>query len=75
MSLKSENALGQTATVDTQSLQSYPNSKKIYVEGSRGIRVPMREIALADTSTELGGEKNAPVTVYDTSGPYCVSLG
>lgn len=70
MSLKSENALGQTATVDTQSLQSYPNSKKIYVEGSRGIRVPMREIALADTSTELGGEKNAPVTVYDTSGPY-----
>ena len=70
MSLKSENALGQTATVDTQSLRSYPNSKKIYVEGSRGIRVPMREIALADTSTELGGEKNAPVTVYDTSGPY-----
>ena len=30
----------------------------------------MREIALTRTPTLFGGEENAPVTVYDTSGPY-----
>jgi phosphomethylpyrimidine synthase len=40
---------------------AFPNSKKIYVQGSRGIGVPMREIHLS------GGE--APLRVYDTSGP------
>ncbi|MCR6652853.1 MAG: phosphomethylpyrimidine synthase ThiC [Cellvibrionaceae bacterium] len=45
--------------------------RKIYVQGSRpDIRVPMREISLFDTPTDFGGEKNPPVRVYDTSGPY-----
>jgi phosphomethylpyrimidine synthase len=39
----------------------FPNSGKVYLEGPRGIRVPLREIALA------GGEP--PLRVYDTSGP------
>ncbi|KXS54973.1 MAG: thiamine biosynthesis protein ThiC, partial [Marinobacter sp. T13-3] len=30
----------------------------------------MREITVEDTPTEMGGEKNPPVMVYDTSGPY-----
>ncbi|ERI54229.1 phosphomethylpyrimidine synthase ThiC [Pseudomonas sp. EGD-AK9] len=30
----------------------------------------MREISLDVTPTDFGGEINAPVTVYDTSGPY-----
>ncbi|RMP23562.1 Phosphomethylpyrimidine synthase [Pseudomonas amygdali pv. lachrymans] len=30
----------------------------------------MREITLDVTPTDFGGEINAPVTVYDTSGPY-----
>src|SRR5690554_3848811 len=30
----------------------------------------MREITVADTPTEMGGEANPPVVVYDTSGPY-----
>lgn len=52
-------------------LPFYPNSRKVYVEGSRpDIRVPMREIALSDTPSEMGGESNASVRVYDTSGPY-----
>ena len=38
-----------------------PTRTKVYVDGSRGIRVPMREIALS------GGEP--PLRVYDTSGP------
>jgi phosphomethylpyrimidine synthase len=51
--------------------QPYPNSRKIYVEGSRAdIRVPMREITLSPTQTRNGDEVNPPVLVYDTSGPY-----
>ena len=66
-----QQALSQTAQVDRDSVQPFPNSKKVYVEGSRSdIRVPMREITLADTPTDMGGEKNDPLYVYDTSGPY-----
>ena len=55
------------------------NSTKIYVEtngssvndGSHSLRVPFREIALSP-SKELDGTlvENAPVRVYDTSGPW-----
>jgi len=63
--------LSESAQVDQQSVQPFPRSRKIYVEGSRpDIRVPMREISLDDTPTDFGGETNAPVLVYDTSGPY-----
>ncbi len=49
----------------------FPGSRKIYVNGSRpDLRVPMREISVSPTRTERGLEDNAPVTVYDTSGPY-----
>src|ERR687895_2105561 len=59
------------AHVDEQVVQPFPNSHKIYVQGSRAdIKVPMREIGLADTSTPMGHEKNPPIWVYDTSGPY-----
>ncbi len=52
-------------------IEQFPQSTKIYVEGSRpDIRVPMRSIELDDTPTSFGGEKNAPIVVYDTSGPY-----
>jgi phosphomethylpyrimidine synthase len=52
----------------------FPNSRKIYVKGNlHNVSVAMREIALTDT--RLHGkagqvEKNVPVTVYDTSGPF-----
>ena len=56
-------------------VSSYPNSKKIYVEGKlHPIRVAMREITQYPTVTIENGERietpNAPVTVYDTSGPF-----
>ena len=63
--------LSATAQVDQQSIQPFPNSRKIYVQGSRpDILVPMREISLTPTETDEGIEENAPVFVYDTSGPY-----
>jgi phosphomethylpyrimidine synthase len=71
MSAIPEEFLSKTARINDASVQPFPNSRKIYVEGSRpDIRVPMREITLTDTVTEKGAEQNLPVTVYDTSGPY-----
>ena len=43
---------------------AFPNSRKVYIEGDRGVRVPMREISLS------GGEP--PLRVPDTSGPQDV---
>ena len=63
--------LAANAHVDEAAIQPLPNSRKIYVEGSRpDIQVPMREISQADTPTGFGGEKNPPIFVYDCSGPY-----
>jgi len=71
MSAKPEDFLSSTASVDEASVAAFPGSRKIYVEGSRpDIRVPMREITLDDTHVGNEVEKNPPVTVYDTSGPY-----
>ena len=52
----------------------FPASRKVYVKGQiHNIEVAMREVGLSDT--KLHGrfgetEPNAPVTIYDTSGPY-----
>ena len=63
--------LSQTAHVDEAAVKPLPNSRKVYVEGSRpDIRVPMREISQTDTPAGMGAEKNPPIFVYDTSGPY-----
>jgi len=59
------------AKVDSAAVAPLPASRKIYVEGSRtDLRVPMREIAQTDTPASFGAEKNPPLAVYDTSGPY-----
>ncbi len=59
------------AHVDAAAIAPLPNSRKIYVEGSRpDIRVPMREVSQSDTPAAMGAEKNPPVFVYDCSGHY-----
>ncbi len=63
--------INKDASLDPSALQSFANSKKVYIEGSSpDIQVPFREISISDTPSEFGAEKNAPVLVYDTSGPY-----
>ena len=63
--------LSADAVVDAAAIAPLPNSRKVYVTGSQpDIRVPMREITQSDTPDSFGGEKNPPVYVYDTSGPY-----
>jgi phosphomethylpyrimidine synthase len=51
-----------------------PASRKVYVQGAlhADVHVPMREIALTATRGRDGSiiAQNAPVRVYDTSGPY-----
>src|SRR5215470_7823079 len=48
-----------------------PGSRKVYVAGPPGVRVPFREIALSPTKGLRGQtELNPPLRVYDTSGPY-----
>ncbi|MFH0266314.1 phosphomethylpyrimidine synthase ThiC [Vibrio rumoiensis] len=62
--------------IDSLSVQPYPNSQKVYIQGSRSdLRVPMREISLSNSL--VGGTKdnpilepNEPIQVYDTSGFY-----
>jgi len=67
---QSSETLKSMSSVKEAFIQPFPNSQKIYVEGSRtDIQVPMREITLTDTIGELA-EKNDPIHVYDTSGVY-----
>ncbi|WP_411705706.1 phosphomethylpyrimidine synthase ThiC [Edaphovirga cremea] len=62
--------------IDSLQGVSFPNSHRIYLQGSRlDIRVPMREIQLSPTL--IGGTKEQPqfedneaIPVYDTAGPY-----
>ncbi len=55
---------------------TYPNSEKVYIGGSLypELRVGMRRVHLTPTVSIENGERkmteNAPVYVYDTSGPY-----
>ena len=56
----------------TLTTQPFPASRKVYIEGARGIRVPMREVRLTPTKSFKSGAvgENAPFLIYDTSGPY-----
>ena len=58
-------AESQTGTTNT-------NSQRIYINGTQpGVRVPFREISQNRTRNFDGTiEDNAPVRVYDTSGPW-----
>ena len=71
MSAIPESFLKKTASVSEAVTKPFPNSKKIYVEGTRqDLRVPMREVTQTPTHTNTGIEENPPITIYDTSGPY-----
>ncbi|MDQ1363623.1 MAG: phosphomethylpyrimidine synthase, partial [Pseudomonadota bacterium] len=61
----------KTASLSEEVTKPFTGSRKIYITGSRpDIRVGMREILQADTAASFGVEKNPPIPVYDTSGPF-----
>jgi len=71
MSANPESFLSEKAKVDDLAIESFPNSKKIYIQGNRAdIRVPMREISQSPTLVGIVKEENPCIAVYDTSGPY-----
>lgn len=55
---------------------SYPDSKKVYIQGTRYpfIQVGMREVSLTPTVIEKDNtqhfQENSPIKIYDTSGVY-----
>lgn len=63
-------------TMDNNIKITYPSSDKVYMSGTLypELRVGMRRVRLAPTVDIVDGKKvmteNAPVYVYDTSGPY-----
>ena len=58
-------------TSQFQGKSSFPASEKVYKEGSQpSIRVPFRQVTLTPTTGRFGQEENAPLDIYDTSGPY-----
>ena len=58
-------------TSQFQGKSSFPASRKFYSEGSQpSIRVPFRQVTLTPTTGRFGQEDNAPLNIYDTSGPY-----
>ena len=63
--------LAKSAELSAEATRSFPASQKAYTQGSRpDVRVPCRWIEQTDTHTSAGPEKNPPIPVYDTSGPY-----
>src|SRR5574342_1221561 len=66
-----EKFIATQAHVDEAAIQPLPQSRKVYMPGSRpDLQVPMREIAQSDTPASFGAERNPPLYVYDTSAPY-----
>ena len=60
-----------TRALDKTMTAPFPASSKVYVKtAGDALAVPMREITLESTPAALGAEINAPLRVYDTSGPY-----
>lgn len=58
-------------SASTLSSLSFPESRKIYIEGSlHNVRVPLREIRLTPSASRTGEKENPPLCVYDTTGPY-----
>ena len=51
----------KTAHVDEAAIKPLPQSRKVYIQGSRAdIRVPMREISQSETPASMGAEQNSP---------------
>ncbi len=69
--LPSSALVQQADQLSADVVRPMPGSRKVHVPGSRpDLRVAMREVVLERTPTVFGGEDNAPLAIYDTSGPY-----
>ncbi len=71
MSAIPEDFIRRTAQLSQEATRPYPNSRKLFMAGSRpDLKVGMREVRQSDTPALHGAESNPPIPIYDTSGPY-----
>src|SRR5215468_5576313 len=71
MNALASDLIRETSALSDSVTRPIPGSRKIFIDGSRpDLRVPMREVVQSDTPLAFGAEKNPPLAVYDTSGPY-----
>jgi len=66
-------AVDSSSSTHDASRTPLPASSRVYVQGALhpSVRVPMREISLSNTTAVNGRvEVNAPIRVYDCSGPW-----
>ena len=63
---------GSGAAPGTSAAVAAHNRTKVYVDGADGVRVPFIEVALSDSPARNGATPNAPIRLYDTSGPGSV---
>src|SRR5437660_3558198 len=69
--LRSEMSKTEMTFAEIRTPSSYPASAKRYFSGSRDdVKVPYRELSLSETRHSDRIEQNAPLPLYDTSGPY-----
>ena len=75
MSAVPEHVMSEKLAEIRGGIKPFPNSRKIYVPGSRAdVRVPMREVVQSSTLGRDGPELNPPIALYDTSGAYTDAL-
>ena len=72
MNTKQKYTMNKTDINKLISRDGFPNSERIYIKGKMdGVNVAMRQIKLSPTrNSDDTLEENAPLTVYDTSGPF-----
>ena len=71
MSAIPDEFIKKTARLSETVTRPFAAANKIYIKGSRpDILVPMRQIEQTATPSSFGAEKNPPIPIYDTSGPF-----
>ncbi len=70
MSATQKNNITRLEQLDRQSTQPFPNSRKVYLTGSRRTSASRCGKSPRRHPHRLRRRKNPPVFVYDTSGPY-----
>ena len=71
LDIKNINQVPFNENIQQTASSQFKNSEKVYLSGStKDIRVPMRKITQTSLKTSEGEEKQPPIFVYDSSGPY-----
>jgi phosphomethylpyrimidine synthase len=66
-----EDVRTRTHRLSEEATRAWPASRRVWATGSRAdLKVALREVLQTPTESTNGTEKNPPIPIYDTSGPY-----